>query len=1064
MFEKHSLFLVTVISSVACGDDGGTISLDDTSTGGGTFASTGVDEGGTGTTGSPVCDEYPQGALSYDAFRVNGGDAVLDLLGDIQDGCPAFTGGPEPPPMSTGPRFYVYRPDTGVIDNLGWPLHCVPLVVFSPPASGNPVAPNSQDVEVHTYPHIFDTLAQQGFLVVATYTEGTGMAQGGDATVEERANLIKCAVEWARDAYAGRLSDDLAIIGHSRGGAAVNVVTPDLLGDGLRAAIALAPTITSDEPLEAEAAEPIDPEHSTAYLVIQGNNDEDTTGVGIRNYDFMAVEDPSDNYAITDYEHDKAMLWAYDAPHFVWGGQPDDQLTTYGNCSTGNCPLSVTRGKAISGFYVPAFLSWKIYGQNALRDWFVAPTYYDADDTAFPDEVLTVGTVDVWEELYDQTRFSVLGERPVMLASFSQGVGAFTERRRVDTMSRPQALTCVASSQDQIFSPAEPSGAALTRVEFDDVCLAAPGEPELFDHDTFGMDLEWRAASQGDQIRWQLDESIIGDGGLTNYTSLSVRLGKVADTGSTVDPMELEFVLETEAVDSDTGDFVETVVSYDRLIDQTFAGQAVGDTADFMHTVRVPIADLDPGQDLEHPRSIALRVPDPLTMADSGSHLIADSLELAHHPADGNLLTPSPEAFWVCEAGAVLDAVETSCDTVPDLGVCPSGNVVTTSVSLPRVDDGGAGYDGWVVHTHAGLIGNAQSPTTAEIATIRARCVSACEREYEGEAHLSANCSAARAIENPVLFTHSESATRRAVPDAYRDGSGVWGTDTLSCDVLDDCCAEFDEDLCPAAPMRLTEASTQLGRGEEWVVSVTGTLKAKSLDEGNTGQAAMSGTIGYTTCADGNAAAPCPFYVGSLSLATTEDLTVNMTCNSVMTSQTVDAFAFDLAQPAMGIDAEANDIAGFPPGALVSDLHAELGTFSFDLRGLNEKAVDFRVDDDWIEVLPGGGFEIFFDLLCDGDIKPIKAWFLFDAASTLDSPPTVSINMASSVSCTTSVSLDATVTDPDLDAGVVRWLVDGVLLDDAVTSITVDESLDVEAIVRDARGAMATATHTISCT
>jgi hypothetical protein len=135
----------------------------------------------------------------------------------------------------------------------------------------------------------------------------------------------------------------------------------------------------------------------------------------------------------------------------------------------------------------------------------------------------------------------------------------------------------------------------------------------------------------------------------------------------------------------------------------------------------------------------------------------------------------------------------------------------------------------------------------------------------------------------------------------------------------------------------------------------------------------------------------------------------------------------------------------FPPGALVSRMHAESGPFAMDVEGPNTDPVYLKADDDWIQLQPTGGLKLFFDYNCNGEIKPIKAWLKFDADTTQDGPPSISIDMPASVSCSTNVAFDAIVTDPDADAGTVRFEVDGVLLDTSVTTITVDQTHEIVA-------------------
>lgn len=420
--------------------------------------------------------------------------------------------------------------------------------------------------------------------------------------------------------------------------------------------------------------------------------------------------------------------------------------------------------------------------------------------------------------------------------------------------------------------------------------------------------------------------------------------------------------------------------------------------------------------------------------------------------------------MWRCEVTQELVATQTACDVTPSSGSCPGQHEVTVGVDLPYVDVDG-GYTGWLVYTHPGMLeGTVSSPTQNDIERVMTRCISACVREYEYVPHISANCNVQDGFETPTAVVDPVTSARQAIPPAHENGAGIWSGQSLSCSLLDECCAALDEDVCPAVPYRLTANETQLGRGQEWVVDVVGEIKTYSFEDDTYGQADIVGTLGWSFCAAGDSSGSCPFYLGSAHFESTEQMLLNLQCNGNWVQRPVDVFELDLLQPAMGMDV-VNDVwIAFPPGSLISRMHAESGPFSFDLAGPNEIPVYLKADDDYMQLQPTGGLEILFDYNCDGDIKPIKAWVQFDSSTTQESPPSISIDMPSSVSCSSVVPLDAIVDDPDADAGAVRWQVDGVLLHTSVGAITVTETLEIVAKVRDARGATATDTHTITCT
>jgi hypothetical protein len=264
--------------------------------------------------------------------------------------------------------------------------------------------------------------------------------------------------------------------------------------------------------------------------------------------------------------------------------------------------------------------------------------------------------------------------------------------------------------------------------------------------------------------------------------------------------------------------------------------------------------------------------------------------------------------------------------------------------------------------------------------------------------------------------------------------------------------------------MRVTAAQRQLHRAEQWVVEVAGTITAESVDDQTTGVADVVGSVGFSGCAGGNEAGPCAFYIGSAHIETVEKLDLDLDCDGQPVTYTLDGIEIDLVQPAMGIDFADNAWKAFPPGALVSSVLATTGQLAFGFERPNQQPVYLEALDGWFKVQGTGGFVVEFDVLCGLKIKPIKAWLGFQSNAAPHGPPNVSIDMPSSVTCSTVVSLDAVTSDPEGDHNPTRWEVDGVLLESSVTCIKVNEAHTIRAIVEDVRGATKTDTHVITCT
>lgn len=413
---------------------------------------------------------------------------------------------------------------------------------------------------------------------------------------------------------------------------------------------------------------------------------------------------------------------------------------------------------------------------------------------------------------------------------------------------------------------------------------------------------------------------------------------------------------------------------------------------------------------------------------------------------------------WACKVDALV-ASESSCSAPPVSGSCPSGHFeVDGPVPLPTVGID-TGWDGWVVE-----VADIDPTSSSDLAIVEAACVEACELEYEHDPHVSANCTAQDAFETPWPVVTDHRAAVAAIPSGDLDGSGL-GTGQLSCSLHDDCCEAFDERLCPARPDRITTAQSQLARGEEYVVSVSGELTVMSLEEEVPEVASIVGTIGYSLCSDGNASEPCAFYLGSAHFELVQNLSFEFDCDGMPVELTLDTMEIDLLQPAMGMDFEDDDDKAFPPGALHMATHTRFNDadgLTFDAVTTSQEPVYLEASRAGVTVEDTDDFHVELAIGCHGT-EPIKAWLTFETDAVVAQPPALAIDMPSSVSCGTRVPLSALATDPDDDYGPTRWIVDGVLMASSETEIALWEPHDVVAVVRDARGATATDTHTITC-
>jgi hypothetical protein len=178
----------------------------------------------------------------------------------------------------------------------------------------------------------------------------------------------------------------------------------------------------------------------------------------------------------------------------------------------------------------------------------------------------------------------------------------------------------------------------------------------------------------------------------------------------------------------------------------------------------------------------------------------------------------------------------------------------------------------------------------------------------------------------------------------------------------------------------------------------------------------------------------------------------------------LEELAIRLAQPAFGIAQHNAAMRGFPAGALVFEAEGVVEGFPFASRRPTQKPLKVVANAGWVSMLGSNyGAEVELEIPCGTTTTEVTLKWDFSAVAWPGKPPTIQIDVPSTVSCPDTVSLDATAADPDDDLESVRWLVDGVLIDEAVTEIDFTTAHDLTAIARDERGATRTATKSVSC-
>jgi len=229
--------------------------------------------------------------------------------------------------------------------------------------------------------------------------------------------------------------------------------------------------------------------------------------------------------------------------------------------------------------------------------------------------------------------------------------------------------------------------------------------------------------------------------------------------------------------------------------------------------------------------------------------------------------------------------------------------------------------------------------------------------------------------------------------------------------------------------------------------------------------AGLTGSTGYSFCTEGNGSAPCPFYLGSFEAVATSTITATLTCaDNTTVRRRISNLVIKLSQPAFGIAEQGTSRKGFPRGGLILESAFEVDGQHVTARrpASNDVIVDAAGT-----TFAATDLSVTLQVPCNSSVAAITVKVsAHDAGVTggaLGERPGVVNTTGTTGTCGASRPLTATVSDPNGDAGSLRWRVDGVLLAPATTSMVVSGPHSIEAVVRDARGATTTAREDVSC-
>lgn len=1000
----------------------------------------------------------------------------------------------------------IYRPQTSVGVSPGeWPEGRFPILVFH----------HGIGQDATQYDHVFRPIVEDGFIVANIDIDPNSNTS---FNAQSAANAMACAVRYLTQAWedSEHVGCGVSLMGHSRGGESAILAIGPILFDGL---LEIDTIVAMGGRYNIGV---VTPEATRPFLAIASAVDEQVIGDPVTAYDRMGSEMPAgapkvilraydvphnafggvSAMTLSDEQEARSMLTDADyldkghavassytraflryhvlerdseeyADFFSFRRFPEDvvepswwdYLDGYDQLSHGlDCSsLSEDECRATQGcvFVDPDCDDVDCLGLSEPACDLTRGCAWDGDD-CYNQPVILGAWIDPLLPPEDRAIVDAFEDGQQFIETSLQGSGSFDEWELGEIL-------------DLNGGACDPDVGQVMECENEDTRSFFPTG-----HATNGLRLYGDGVSDG-HVRWSLEglpNHEVGPLDSTGFTHARMRVGvRSRLVGNPFNTPENCDIAETApwslAVQlTSMGDATRTV-NVRPLVQQDAVWsvvQGIGPATEtcaadfFMQTIEVSFAEFANGLGTgtftpEALTSLEVQLP----AANGPGEIILDTIELVREPNAFMSSYTVRSGTFGCEAAEDLVVTLTTCTEEPQSGLCPTLAIVDTPLDPPEVpSEWGGPFDGFVVH---GWAEDVEDPTDAELDEIAASCVVACEQYYADDPHVSATCSASGAFETPTLLSETSTPSIPRIPTEHEDGDGIWyEPHALTCNLESDCCDAFAEDVCRAAPSRPTPAQLPLGTGQKWLIELEGTLTVMSLDDEDPQSVSVVGSMGSSTCTEGNAEDPCPFYLGSLHIEQVQSLGVEIDCDGTPIELPLDALEVDLVQPAMGIDIEGNYWKGFPPGALHLRTHLDVGPFAFEHVEANQEKVFVLTSGEWMSAGPANGVEFYFDVPCNGQREPMKAWFELMESTTIGTPPAASIDMPSSVTCGTTVDLDVDASDVENDIASIRWELDGVLLDGSLDEIEVNAPHQVRVVVRDARGATTVDAHVIDCT
>ena len=320
-------------------------------------------------------------------------------------------------------------------------------------------------------------------------------------------------------------------------------------------------------------------------------------------------------------------------------------------------------------------------------------------------------------------------------------------------------------------------------------------------------------------------------------------------------------------------------------------------------------------------------------------------------------------------------------------------------------------------------------------------------------------------------------------PDNGGDGTGGEPEDCTHFDPIDgECCDPNVQTDCCEGPENSQQCVgydfggyTHTAPGpnppfEQTITSGTIVLTAHvGMEEENDDEEGMNATVGYgfSDCGEST----CPFYLASISVASTGDLDVDVTLEDTTKTKHVEDLRADLLFPVLGEWNTSTNVVSFGEDRIVYDVSFTLSGSEFGSENgfywkaltnsepvtgtLNPTTKLVSWDDNTFSILE----------------VPEKAatQIKFNGSQSLTGAPPSASGTVGTVTCTSSaggyVVLDGTSTDPDDDLEYEAWRIDGTVVhvgSSAHTESLTNGTYAYELRAVDSRGAFDQATGTIA--